>query len=141
MHVCQFTAFAYVLEEPIVKYTPKWMLKINMQYTPRIAQKLIFIPTLISMFNHVTGLKLSQRDFFLAGERTHTMERLMNTREGISRKDDTLPARFSREGRTTDPQRRTVPLEAMLDEYYRVRGYDSRGIPEPRTLKRLGLDG
>jgi aldehyde:ferredoxin oxidoreductase len=139
LHVCQFTAFAYVLEEPIVKYTPKWMLRLNMQYLPRIAQKLIFIPTLTGLFNSVTGLKLSQAEFLRAGERIHTLERLMNTREGISRKDDTLPARFLREGRACDPMKRTVPLETMLDEYYHLRGFDQRGIPKEKTLSRLGL--
>ncbi len=139
LHVCQFTAFAYVLEEPIVKYTPKWMLRLNMQYLPRIAQKLILIPSLTGMFNSVTGLGISQGDFLRAGERIHTLERLMNTREGISRKDDTLPARFLREGRAGDPKKRTVPLEAMLDDYYRLRGFDNRGIPAPQTLSKLGL--
>lgn len=78
-------------------------------------------------------------EFLRAGERIHTLERLMNTREGISREDDTLPARFLNEGRTCDPEKRTVPLEAMLDEYYRLRGFDNQGIPEGHTLRRLGL--
>lgn len=140
LHVCQFTAFAYVLEEPIVKYTPQWMLRFNMQFLPRVAQKLILIPTLTGLFNSVTGLKLSQAEFLRAGERIHTLERLMNTREGISRKDDTLPARFLREGRACDPMKRTVPLETMLDEYYHLRGFDNRGIPLAQTLSRLGLN-
>jgi aldehyde:ferredoxin oxidoreductase len=110
-----------------------------MQYLPRLAQKLIFIPTLTGMYNSVTGIGLSQSAFLMAGERIHTLERLMNTREGISRKDDTLPTRFLREGRTSDIKRRTVPLEAMLDDYYRLRGWDSRGIPGQQTLSRLGL--
>ncbi len=139
LHVCQFTAFAYVLEEPIVKYTPKWMLRLNMQYLPGIAQKLILVPTLIGLFNKVTGLDLSQAQLLQAGERIHTLERLLNTREGISRRDDTLPARFLREGRAGDPKKRTVPLESMLDDYYRLRGYDSRGVPKTQTLDRLGL--
>jgi aldehyde:ferredoxin oxidoreductase len=139
LHLCQFTAFAHVLEEPIVKYTPKWLLGLNMQYLPRIARKLIFIPTLTGLYNSVTGLNLSQGEFLRAGERIHTLERYMNTLEGISRKDDTLPARFLREGRSGDPDGRRVPLEPMLDEYYHERGYDSRGVPAPRTLERLGL--
>ena len=63
----------------------------------------------------------------------------MNTREGISRKDDTLPDRFLNEGRENDIQRKTVPLEKMLDKYYRLRGYDANGIPTVDTLKMLGI--
>jgi aldehyde:ferredoxin oxidoreductase len=139
LHLCQFTAFAYVLEEPIVKYTPKWLLKLNMQYLPRVAMQLIFFPVLTGMYAAVTGLKLSRGDFLKIGERIHTLERYMNTREGISRKDDTLPARFLTEGRTCDPHQRTVPLETMLDDYYHIRGFDDEGIPLPKTLNRLGI--
>ena len=110
-----------------------------MQYLPRIAQKLIFIPTLTGLFNKVTGLSMNQAQFLHAGERIHTLERLLNTREGISRKDDTLPARFLREGRTCDPKKCTVPLEPMLDDYYRLRGSDNRGVPKAETLSCLGL--
>ena len=67
------------------------------------------------------------------------MERYMNTREGISRKDDTLPARFLKEGRGNDIYRKMVPLEKMLDKYYKLRGYDSDGIPTPETLKKLNI--
>jgi aldehyde:ferredoxin oxidoreductase len=140
LHLCQFTAFAYVLEEPIVKYAPKWLLRMNMQYLPRVAMQLIFFPVLTGLYASVTGLKLSRGEFLRAGERIHTLERYMNTREGVSRKDDTLPDRFLQEGRVCDPHQRTVPLEAMLDDYYRLRGFDGEGIPRDRTLARLGLD-
>ncbi len=63
----------------------------------------------------------------------------MNTREGISRKDDTLPARFLEEGRKCDPEKRTVPIDQMLDKYYKLRGYDANGIPTPERLEKLGL--
>jgi len=64
----------------------------------------------------------------------------MNTREGISRKDDTLPRRLLSEGRACDVKKRVVPLESMLKKYYKLRGYDSNGIPKERTLKRLGIE-
>ena len=63
----------------------------------------------------------------------------MNTREGITRKDDNLPARLLNTGRASDPQKQTVPLENMLAEYYRLRGYDENGIPTMATLQRLEL--
>jgi aldehyde:ferredoxin oxidoreductase len=63
----------------------------------------------------------------------------MNTREGISRKDDTLPDRFLKETRASDAERKTVPLEKMLDHYYKVRGFDDSGIPTEKTLKKLGI--
>jgi aldehyde:ferredoxin oxidoreductase len=64
----------------------------------------------------------------------------MNTREGISSKDDTLPGRLLHEGRKSDPKARTVPLDKMVPKYYKVRGYDRNGIPKDRTLKKLGIE-
>jgi hypothetical protein len=82
---------------------------------------------------------MSNRRFLQAGDRIHVLERSLNAREGISRKDDTLPPRMLREGQGDDPRCRPVPLEPMLDRYYRIRGYNSNGVPSARTLAKLGL--
>lgn len=63
----------------------------------------------------------------------------MNIREGITKEDDTLPGRFLKEGRISDPGKRTVPLKKMLDKYYRIRGYDSDGVPTKKTLEKLSI--
>jgi aldehyde:ferredoxin oxidoreductase len=36
-----------------------------------------------------------------------------------------------------DPQK----WETMLDDYYRLRGWDEQGIPSPQRLSELGIDG
>jgi aldehyde:ferredoxin oxidoreductase len=43
------------------------------------------------------------------------------------------------EAREGDLHNRTVPLEKMLDKYYRLRGYDTNGIPTVDTLRKLGI--
>ena len=68
--------------------------------------------------------------FLEAGDRIHTLERYMNTHEGISKKDDTLPDRLLK----------SIPLAEMIDEYYKKRGFDEDGIPKPETLKKLGIE-
>ena len=138
-HTCLFAAFAYVLEPPIVKYTPKPMLQMTMRLMPKIATMLILLPSLVKMYRSITGIRLSQGDLMRAGERIHMLERYMNTREGISRKDDTLPDRLLKEGRLSDKKNRTVPLEPMLKDYYQTRGYDENGVPEMSRMKKLGI--
>jgi aldehyde:ferredoxin oxidoreductase len=82
---------------------------------------------------------------------------LYNVREGLSRADDRLPARFleeavplfafERDPETGSLQQSPGPIghariydfEAMLDRYYRLRGWSPDGIPTPATLRRLGL--
>ena len=79
-----------------------------------------------------------------ATERVITLERAFNVREGFSRKDDTLPVRF-----TTEPLINSGPytgevvrnLDGLIDEYYRLMGYTKNGIPTPERLRELGLEG
>jgi aldehyde:ferredoxin oxidoreductase len=77
------------------------------------------------------------------GERIVNLERLFNAREGLGRADDTLPRRFLDEplGESSGPSAGSVlELEPMLDEYYRVRGWDlDTGLPMPSKLAELGL--
>ncbi len=127
------------MESPLTKHTPRPLLGLTMQYLPLVATKLVDFSIFSGLFRTVTGIQISGSEFFQAGDRIHVLERHMNCREGISRKDDTLPDRFLKEGREEDLHKRTVPLEKMLDKYYKLRGYDANGIPTVDTLKKLGI--
>jgi aldehyde:ferredoxin oxidoreductase len=140
LHTCQFTTYAYVLEAPIVKYAPKFLLRLTMQYLPAVAIMFMDISIFSKLWRSVTGLPMNQWQMLKAGARIHVLERTMNAGEGISRKDDTLPRRFLTEGRGCDEKQQTVPLQPMLDNYYRLRGYDPHGVPTKITLKRLGIE-
>lgn len=79
-------------------------------------------------------------DFQRVGERISTLARLFNVREGFTRPQDTLPARNlaqPMQGGPADGQ--VVELEPMLDEYYRIMGWDADGVPTPERLAALGL--
>ena len=140
LQTCQFTLFAYTLEPPLARLTPKPVLGLLMQHLPGPAIRLIDFSLYTRLWSTVTGLPMSNRDFLRAGERIHLLERFMNTREGIARSDDTLPERLLRQSLATDPAGRTVPLQPMLEAYYREKGYTAKGIPTQSTLKRFGLN-
>jgi aldehyde:ferredoxin oxidoreductase len=76
------------------------------------------------------------------GARLVTLKRCFNVREGITRKDDQLPRRFTHEPVPRGPSKgQTVDLEPMLDEYYALYGWDVKtGIPTYNTLQTLGLE-
>jgi len=78
----------------------------------------------------------------LIAERQMAIKRLFNAREGISRKDDTLPKRFTHDPMPEGPGKgQLVNLEPMLDDYYRLRGWDKEtGLPTKETIKRLSLE-
>jgi aldehyde:ferredoxin oxidoreductase len=140
LHICQFTSYAVFLEPLIVKLSPVPMLKFFMDNLTPAALGMMDISIYPDLWSGVTGIPLNSSQFLKAGERTHVLERYMNTREGISREDDTLPERFLSEGREDDPHKRTLDLENMLDGYYKLRGFDERGIPTEKTLKKLGIE-
>ena len=77
-----------------------------------------------------------------AGERIMCQERLFNMREGLSRKDDTLPARLLREPKPDGPTKGVVvPIEDLKDKFYVAMDYDlSTGNPTEAVLKRLGIE-
>jgi len=89
-----------------------------------------------------TGDKMTGEDLMKIGERIYNVERAFNIREGMGRKDDTLPESFFVEKVT--PWGPTGISEAsfqeMLDEYYAFRGWDENGIPTKEKLEELGLE-
>ncbi len=95
------------------------------------------------LVNGVTGWKLNLKDLERIGERIYNLERLINVRRGVSRKDDTLPLRAMSEPIPDGPLKgRFCPpkdLDAMLDTYYELRGWTPEGIPTDGKLKELGL--
>jgi aldehyde:ferredoxin oxidoreductase len=105
-----------------------------------VAIKIADISIYHKFWSSITGLKMSRSEFLKAGERIHILERYMNTREGITVKDDTLPGRMLKEGRRNDPKGRVVPLEKMLKKYYRIRSYDDNGIPTAGIMKKLSIE-
>ncbi len=139
LHTCLFTAFAYILEAPLVKMTPKPLLSFTMRYIPKVALELIDVSMYSKLYSSITGIDISQKEFLTCGERITVLERYMNTFLGTSVKKDTLPQKFLKTPRADDKKKRVVPLDKLLKDYYRVRGYDENGIPEDETLKKLSI--
>ncbi len=88
----------------------------------------------------VTGIKYATGDLIRVGERVWNLERLYNLREGFTMGDDTLPPRLLNEPVADGPSKGWVNhLQPMLQEYYRSRGWDERGVPKPGKLQQLQL--
>jgi len=87
------------------------------------------------LFSSVTGIDIDQYELRKIGSRIHNLQRWLNTREGTSRNDDILPERFL----DKDSPLHIIDFESMLEQYYKIRGWNNNGIPTPKTLKKLGL--
>lgn len=87
-----------------------------------------------------TGRSFTGNKIITIGERIYNLERVFNAREGFNRKDDTLPKRLIETPLTEGHSKnRVVELEPMLNEFYKLRGWNHQGIPELETLLNLKL--
>jgi len=97
----------------------------------------------VELLNLATGFDLTEAEYLAAGERIWNLTRMFNVREGIRRRDDTLPTRLMEEPLPEGGAKGQVvtreALDRMLDEYYRLRGWNAEGIPGEGKLRELGL--
>ncbi len=87
----------------------------------------------------VTGEKYTVSELHEVGERIYNLERQFNVKAGFDRSDDRLPERFDeplKEGASSD---NVFDMEAMLDDYYEIMGWDEKGRPKKETLERLNV--
>jgi aldehyde:ferredoxin oxidoreductase len=98
----------------------------------------------VRLVNAATGWDLDLPELERIGERISNLERAFNVREGVTRKDDTLPWRVQHEPIPEGPSKGCYcppdELNRMLDEYYDLRGWTQNGIPTDERLRALGLD-
>ncbi|NJE42043.1 tungsten-containing formaldehyde ferredoxin oxidoreductase [Thermococcus sp. GR6] len=95
----------------------------------------------------ITGVKYTWDDLYRAADRVYALIRAYWVREfngNWDRKKDYPPKRWFIEGLKSGPYKGMhldeKQYDKLLSEYYRLRGWDERGIPKKETLKELGLD-
>jgi len=103
------------------------------------------LPDMSKLYKLITGYEMTTDELSLAGERINTLARLINIREGLSRKDDTLPWKVMNQPISDDgPGKGSVvtqeELDLLLDDYYLARGWTLDGVPTKDILTKLGLD-
>jgi len=117
-------------------YCAKWSLVVCDFYA-------IKYENIARLASAATGWKLSVDDVKVIGERIWNLVRMFNVREGFTRKDDTLPYRMANDplkgGKADGHVVKPEDFNKMLDEYYRLRGWDKEGRPTKEKLKELNL--
>jgi aldehyde:ferredoxin oxidoreductase len=101
------------------------------------------ITTLKDIIALATGWNITVDELMKTGERIINLCRAFNAREGITRKDDALPRRFSEplvEGTYKGETLSDVVLSEMLSSFYEFRGWDKKtGVPTRKKLEELDL--
>ena len=98
-------------------------------------------PIIAEILSAILGEPWSLEDLAEVGTRIICQERLFNMREGITEKDDTLPARLLEEPKPDGPTKgEVVPLEALKEDYYKAMGFDpATGNPTDALLSEMGI--
>ena len=95
---------------------------------------------LTQVLNYATGCEYDELAVLEAGERIFNLERLFILEAGFTNQDDTLPNRMLNEPLPEGPAKgHVVYLDKMLPEFYRLRGWDEKGVPTPKKLTSLGI--
>jgi len=99
----------------------------------------------LEMIKLTTGVDIDLPQLNKIADRIYTLERCFLVREGMTRKNDTLPYRILHEPIPEGPSKGgyTKPnmLNEMLDEYYKLREWDVKtGVPTKERLKELEIE-
>lgn len=151
---CLFTTYA-ILPQPLLKNPNNIIVRFINKAVPYFGGLVGFLHsnTILLSFNAknilphpysiklVTGFKMNINSFIKSGERGYNLERLINIRQGLKGKDDTLPKRLINELQRADDADSKVKLNKMLTNYYKIRGWDEQGKPTKHKLRKLGLEG
>jgi len=95
----------------------------------------------------ITGVEYSWDDLYRVADRIYALIRAYWVREfggSWSRRMDYPPERWFREGLKSGPYKGQhldrEGYDALLSEYYKLRGWNEEGIPKRETLRELGLE-
>ena len=96
----------------------------------------------VAIVNSVTGWKTTAFELIKVSERATNLARLFNIREGFDRKDDVLPSRLldpKINGALSTSSINIKDLEQAKDIYYKMAGWNKKGIPTPEKLMELDI--
>ncbi len=98
---------------------------------------------LTDYINASTGWDVTEWELMKIGEKSNTMARIFNNREGFTTADDTLPDRMFeplRNGKLEGVSLDRDDFARVLSLYYSMAGWDENGVPTPGKLADLELE-
>ncbi|MBN2392950.1 MAG: aldehyde ferredoxin oxidoreductase family protein [Anaerolineae bacterium] len=119
----------------------------NWQWLKNSLGLCMFVPwsddEVIEMVRTITGWRVSKWELLKVGERGVTMARLFNLREGLTRGDDTLPARMADyhvSGTVNEKPVTSEVLDEAITLFYGMMGWDPQtGVPTEGKLHELDI--
>jgi len=82
-----------------------------------------------------TGLSLDKKELINIASNIKDNTRIFNLREGMTYKADNLPKRFYNEALENGAKITEDELLYMVKDYYKLRGWDTKGVPPQKGFK------
>jgi len=108
-----------------------------------LSSVMVDYPMMTNIMNAVTGGNTGPGELMRIAERTMTVARLFNVREGFTDMDDKLPKRFFQprtdgalSKKALDPEK----MDKAKRYYYNLMGWDAKGVPLPERLEELYIE-
>ncbi len=101
------------------------------------------LKNLVSLVEAVTGWNTSLFELIKIGEKSQTMARCFNNREGFTKEDDKLPDRIFKAFTSGPLKDKAIDKEEFnqaLQTYYAMQGWDENGVPTKAKLAELDLE-
>lgn len=136
MGTCRFMHASYYAQYPVPELREK--------YRKKKLKKEVHSIKYHDWLSAATGMDINYEKMLKIGDRIVNLERAINTRFGIRRKDDTLPKRFIEQPLPSGPAKgetfKKKELDSMIDNYYDLRGWDKKtGLHLKEKLKELDM--
>jgi aldehyde:ferredoxin oxidoreductase len=94
------------------------------------------------LFERLRGRPFSEQEILDIGERVWNLGRLFNLREGVEA--DGIPVLLCESSASSlGTPRKSIgqeALDAALQEYYKLRGWNEHGVPSEERLAMIGVD-
>jgi len=152
MNPAIFNSIGYREKLPVFDIGPKKMGFLRIEKLKRYVGNMMVICSMIpysfeqmrDTLNSITGWDSTIMEMFRVAERIYTMSQLINTRRGLTAKDDTLPDRFfsvieEGPGKGIQPLKKEE-FEKAKQEFYFLMGWDQNGVPHPAKVADLGIE-
>lgn len=138
----------------LTRYSEDWYtILTNMGLCARAQMNRFYgMDLIIDFYTAVTGLEMTKNNLKASAERTWNLLKILNVREGFSKKDDAFPSEWFKPLNFGDSE---LPFQdfyggtlitvdianQLLDDYYDERGWDKfNGIPTREKIKELNLE-
>ena len=100
----------------------------------------VTIPDWIALFNTVAGYGWDADEMLRAGKRVFFLKRLINSRYGLTAKDDDLTPRMLSPGKDGEADGAQFDLKLMKERFYEIMDIDPvRGVPTAKALEECGM--